>query len=330
VLLVSFGAPERPEDIRPFLEKVTRGRGVPPARLEAVERQYLSLGGKSPLGEQVRALGMALSEAMHALGLDVPVYLGNRNWHPLLEDTLRQMAEDKVSRALALTTSPWSSYSSCRQYLENIEEAQRAVGEACPEVYKLPPYWNLEAFVAAWTRRVAEAISQVPHEERDRLALLFSAHSIPEWMAAASDYALQLNDVAAAVSSRLGGIAWMVAYQSRSGSGAEPWLGPDVMEAYFELARKGRIVVVVPLGFLSEHMEVLYDLDVALADQAARLGSRFLRTRCVGDQPGFVAGLAELVAFAFGDGPEPPRAMELEMRGPYCGPGCCLVASEAG
>jgi ferrochelatase len=274
LVVVSFGGPEGPDDVVPFLQNVTRGRDVPPERLQVVARTYERFGGVSPINAQTRAL----VEAVRAQ-VSLPVYWGNRNWHPFLTDALTQMARDGVRRALAFVTSACGSYSSCRQYIEDIERARDAVGPAAPAVDKIRLFYNHPMFIEAVAARTATALSSLP----DAL-VQFTAHSIPLSMAAVAPYESQVREAAALVAAELpGSPPWEVVFQSRSGPPSQPWLGPDINERLGALAADGvDAVVVSPLGFVSDHMEVVYDLDVVAAETAAGLGMRFARASTPG------------------------------------------------
>jgi protoporphyrin/coproporphyrin ferrochelatase len=328
-LLVSFGGPESRSDVIPFLENVTRGRGVPRERLEQVAEHYYRFGGVSPINAQCRDLLAAIEKDFAASGIDLPVYWGNRNWDPLLTDTVAAMAADGRQRAIAFVTSAYSSYSSCRQYLENIEQARAEVGPGAPQIDKLRPYFNHPGFVeplADAARRAAEAL---PPSVMENFDLVFTAHSIPEAMAAASGpaggaYPRQLAEASRLVAERAGrGRSWRLAYQSRSGPPSVPWLGPDVNDCLAELAGSGSAaVVLVPVGFVSDHLEVAYDLDVEAAQLAERLGLPLARAATPGTDPRFVAMITELVAERLSG--QPPRALgDLGPSLDVCGSGCC-------
>ncbi len=322
LLVVSFGGPERPEDVMPFLKNVLRGKRVPAERVAEVARHYEYFGGASPLNEQVRALLAALLAELNAHGPRLAVYWGNRNWHPLLEDTVREMAEDGVRRALAFVTSAFASYSGCRQYLEDIERARRSAGPQAPAIDKLRLFYNHPGFIEAMADRVQAALATVPEPRRNRAALLYTAHSLPLAMARQSKYVEQLHEACRLVSERLGRAEWQLAFQSRSGPPHQPWLEPDVGQALTELVRSHQPeeVVVVPIGFVCEHMEVVYDLDVELADLCQRLGVGYLRAATVGTHPRFVRMIRELILerlnpgtprLALGDlGPSPDMCPE--------------------
>ena len=287
VLLVGFGGPEGPQDVLPFLENVTRGRGVPPERLAEVGRHYLDhFGGVSPINAQTRALRDALQGALPEL----PVYWGNRNWHPLLADTLAELTRDGRRHALAVVTSAFPSYSGCRQYREDLARARRP-GE--PLVTKVRHYHAEEGFLAPLRRYVDQASDGL---EQPRL--VFTAHSVPTVMAATSGPSGGAYEAAlrAASASVAGDRPWDLVWQSRSGPPQVPWLEPDVNDHLRSLAQEGiRDVVLVPIGFTSDHVEVLYDLDVQARATAEDLGLRMTRASTVGTDPQFVKMLADLV-----------------------------------
>lgn len=298
VLVVSFGGPEGMDDVLPFLENVLRGRDVPRERmLEVAEHYYQFGGGFSPLNEQNRALIAAVVNELNQHGPRLPVYWGNRNWHPLLPDTVQQMAEDGVRRALAFVTSAYSSYSSCRQYLENIAAAREAVGADAPRIDKLRAFYNHPGFVEPMIERVREALTEVPSERRDAAALVFTAHSIPLSMASTSRYEEQLHEACRLISQGLGRTNWRLVYQSRSGPPTQPWLEPDVGDALRQLRADGiEDAVVVPIGFISDHMEVVYDLDTEAAAVCEEIGLNMVRARTVGTHPKFISMIRELIA----------------------------------
>jgi len=297
ILVVSFGGPEKREDVIPFLENVLRGKPVPRERMIEVAEHYYRFGGKSPINDQNRALIAALEAELHEHGMGLPVYWGNRNWHPLLADTIARMRDDGVESALAFVTSACSSYSGCRQYRENIEEARQKVGPGAPEVDKIRVFFNHPGFIEAMADNVTAALDEFDEAERDAVPLVFSAHSIPMSMARTSRYVEQLEEASRLLAERVGRSARKLVYQSRSGSPSVPWLGPDVGEYLEELAASGetRGVVVVPVGFLSDHMEVLYDLDVEAKELCGRLGLRMVRAATVGTHLRFVAMIRELI-----------------------------------
>jgi ferrochelatase len=296
ILFVSFGGPEGPEDVLPFLGNVLRGRDVPPERLREVARHYDLFGGVSPINGQNRALIAALETELAARGPALPVYWGNRNWHPFLEDALRRMAQDGVRHALAFVTSAFSSYSGCRQYREDIERAREAVGARAPRVDKLRAFYNHPGFIEACADRLRDALAEFPEGQRRDVPVAFTAHSLPLAMAAGCAYEAQLREAGALVAERSGTRSWAVAYQSRSGPPAQPWLEPDIGTHLEALAAAGaRDVAVAPLGFLSDHMEVVYDLDTQAQARARALGLRMVRAGAPGTHPAVVSMIRELV-----------------------------------
>jgi len=291
LLIVSFGGPECREEVIPFLENVLRGRNVPRERMLDVAEHYYHFGGRSPINEQCRQLVSALRER-----LSIPVYWGNRNWHPMLADTVRQMAVDGVRRAIAVATSAYASYSGCRQYIDNIAAARAAAGADAPLIDKLPPFWEHPGWAAANADRVAAALCKVPAERRAAARIVFTAHSIPSVMAAQCRYEEQLVEIAKRVSARVGHEEWDLVWQSRSGAPSQSWLEPDILEHLPVLASNGVTdVVVSPIGFLSDHMEVLYDLDHEAARVAADLGLHFVRAATAGTHPSVIALIQELI-----------------------------------
>ncbi|MCY4597309.1 MAG: ferrochelatase [Bryobacterales bacterium] len=297
VLLVSFGGPERREDVIPFLENVTRGRSVPPERLLEVAKHYYEFGGKSPINDQNRLLEAALRTELSRRGPELPVYWGNRNWHPLLRDTIRTMATEGVKRAIAFVTSAYSSYSGCRQYRENIEEARDELGGLAPKIDKIRPFFNHPGFIEAMAHLVRSGLDVANFETAREFTMLYSAHSIPSAMAETCRYVDQLKEAAGLVSERVGIADWELVFQSRSGPPSQPWLGPDINDRLRTLPSQGvKRVCVTPIGFLSDHIEVLHDLDTEAAGVAKESGLGFIRTPTVGTDPRFVAGVRDLIA----------------------------------
>ena len=298
LLLVSFGGPEKREDVLGFLENVLRGKNVPRERMLEVAEHYYRFDGKSPINDYNRTIIAALERGFTRLGPRLPIYWGNRNWHPLLPDTLRRMKADGVRRALAFVTSAYSSYSSCRQYRENVCAACESVGAGAPRVDKIRVFYNHPEFIAANADRLRGALGEFPDEARDAAHVAYTAHSIPAAMADNCDYEQQLTETCRLVSESLGIPAerWQLVYQSRSGRPQDPWLGPDICDHLAALAERGvQNVVVMPIGFLSDHLEVLYDLDVEAQQKAAELGLQMVRAATVGTHPRFVAMLRELI-----------------------------------
>ncbi|MBM3678379.1 MAG: ferrochelatase [Actinobacteria bacterium] len=296
LLVVSFGGPEGMDDVIPFLENVTRGRGVPRERLEEVAHHYELFGGVSPINAQNRALIDALRLELGEHGIDLPVYFGNRNWHPFLADTLREMAADGIERALAFFTSAYSSYSGCRQYRENLFDAQQEVGDRAPEVLKLRMFYNHPGFVEANADHVREALARVPAERRAAAHVAYTAHSIPTAMARACRYEQQLAETARLVSEAVGVSDTALVWQSRSGPPSVPWLEPDVSDHLAAVAARGVAdVVLAPIGFLSDHLEILFDLDVEARETASALGIGLQRAQTASTHPAFVAMIRELI-----------------------------------
>lgn len=321
ILVVSFGGPEGPDDVMPFLENVTRGRNVPPERLEEVAHHYMRFGGVSPINAQNRALIGALERELRQHGIDLPVYFGNRNWHPLLTDTVAQMTEDGVRRALVFLTSAFSSYSGCRQYRENLYVAQEAAGRDAPELPRLRLPFNHGGFIAANADRLSVALG----ESRPGAHVAFTAHSIPVAMAERCAYEAQLAESARLLAESAGVRDYAVVYQSRSGPPHVPWLGPDILDHLRALHDRGVTdVVVSPLGFLSDHVEVLYDLDVEAAELAEELGLHFVRAGTPGTHPAFVSAIHALIAERL-DPAQPRSAVgRLPANPDTCAPNCCL------
>lgn len=297
ILVLSFGGPEGPDDVLPFLRNVTRGRNVPDERLAVVAEQYALFGGVSPINDQCRELIAALEAELAATGIDLPVYWGNRNWHPVLTETVARMAADGIERALVFTTSAFGSYSGCRQYREDLDRARAEVGPTAPELRKLRLYYNHPGFIEPLAANLRAAAGPDRIDDGGH-RLVFSAHSIPESMAATCSYPAQLAEAARLVAegAALGDAGWDLVYQSRSGPPTVPWLEPDVNDHLEDLAAKGiTAVTLVPVGFISDHMEVLYDLDTQAAATAARLGIDLRRVPTVGAHPRFVAMIRELI-----------------------------------
>ena len=297
ILVLSFGGPEKPEDVMPFLENVTRGRNVPRERLEEVAENYMMFGGRSPINGQCRALIDAMKPELAGHGVSLPVYWGNRNWHPFIEDTMRRMTADGVKRALVFVTSAYSSYSACRQYLEDIERARAAVGEGAPLCDKLRHFYNRPGFLDALADRLFEAFAKIEADSQAGAHLVFTAHSVPVAMAKTSKYVEQLEEVASHLAARMGRTDYRLVWQSRSGPPSQPWLEPDIKDALTEIAGAGgsRDVVVQPIGFISDHMEVIVDLDTQAMEHAQGLGLRMVRAGTAGTHPRFIEAIRELI-----------------------------------
>jgi ferrochelatase len=347
-LLVSFGGPEGPGEVMPFLENVTRGRGVPPERLAEVAHHYDAFGGVSPISQQCRDLLAAIEKDFAVSGLDLPLYWGNRNWHPYLARTVAAMAAAGVSRAIAFVTSAYGSYSSCRQYLDDIEAARAEVGPGAPRIDKIRHFFNHPGFVEPFTESTLAAIESLPPAVAGDAPLVFTAHSVPVAMAAASGpdgglYPAQLAEaarlVAAGVAAAEGSERpWRLVYQSSSGPPSVPWLGPDVSDHLADLAADGAPgAVLVPVGFVSDHMEVVYDLDTEAAQAGQRLGLSLARAATPGTHPRFVSMITELVGERMGEragerGDLPVSCRALGDLGPAphrCPNACCRPARPA-
>jgi ferrochelatase len=332
LLLLSFGGPEGPNDVRPFLENVTRGRGVPPQRLDEVVQHYLHFGGVSPINECNRALISAIEQALTSAGFNLPVYFGNRNWHPMVEDTIATMAADGVSRAAVFATSAWSGYSGCRQYHEDIARARHAVGSAAPELVKLRQFFDHPLFIAA----CADAL-RTAHKQADCAArVVFTAHSVPLVQDAAAGlavegghrYSRQVSEAARLVAAAAEVHSYDVVWQSRSGPPQMPWLAPDVIDHLDALhAQAVPGVVVAPIGFVSDHLEVLWDLDHEAHQRAVTRGMDFVRAATPGTDPRFAEMVVELLAEQVYKAPvrrcsHVPAAGQ-GLNGTPCAAGCC-------
>jgi len=298
---------------------------VPRERMLAVAEHYQHFGGVSPINAQNRALLAAVREEFSRHDLRLPVYWGNRNWQPLLPDTLRQMERDGVRRAIAFFTSAFSSYSGCRQYRENIAAAQEQVGPGAPQVDKLRMFYNHPGFIEPMIERTAAALAQLPAERRSTARLLFSAHSIPTAMADNCRYETQLREASRLVAEGVHHREWQLVFQSRSGPPTQPWLEPDVGDAIEALAQQGttRDVVVVPIGFISDHMEVLFDLDEEAQQRAAGLGINLVRAGTVGVHPRFVSMIRELVQERMSQSQVRPALGEFGASHDVCPVDCC-------
>jgi ferrochelatase len=325
LIVVSFGGPEGRDEVMPFLENVLRGRNVPRERMLEVAEHYYHFGGKSPINDQNRALIAALKTELASQGPNLPVYWGNRNWHPLLADTIRQMAADGVRRALAFVTSAFGSYSGCRQYLDNIANARQEAGPGAPDIDKLRVFYNHPGFVETMIENTRAALEKVPIASRDAAAIVYTAHSIPLSMAQTSPYVGQLEQASRLVNAAVRRGSPTLVYQSRSGPPSQPWLEPDICDYLRGLAAAGgpRDVVVVPIGFISGHLEVLYDLDTEAGKLCDDLGLRMHRAATVGVHPRFIRMIRELIVERF-EGSPVRRA--LGDAGPWpdvCPADCC-------
>ena len=312
LLLVSYGGPERMEDVMPFLRNVVEGLGVPDERLQKVADHYALFDGVSPSSEELRGMLSSLLRAFASEEGDSPaIYWGNLFWHPTLEETIAQMASDGVTRALAFCTSAYKSYSGCRKYSDAIAAACEKVGEGAPPVDKIKPFFDQPGFLEPMADRVARAIGQLPEEDRDGATVLFTAHSLPITMADQSPYVEQLETACDVVAKRLKLSDWKLAWQSRSGPPRQPWLEPDVGDLVAEM-KPGTNIVVAPIGFCFENMETVYDLDTVLRAKAEESGVTMVRAMTVGADPRFIQMILDLY-YKYESADSPPR----------CADGCC-------
>jgi ferrochelatase len=328
ILLVSFGGPEGPDDVIPFLENVLRGKPVPRERMLEVAEHYQHFGGVSPINRQCRELIEALRPALHEVGVDLPIYWGNRNWHPMLPDTMRQMAEDGIKRALAVVTSSYSSYSGCRQYRENLQAAQADVGaDQAPMINKMRVWYNHPDWILVNAEHVKEALGQIPEDRRSSSRIAFTAHSIPESMASNCNYVTQLRETCRLVAEELGipEDRWALVYQSRSGRPQDPWLEPDIVDHLRAIRDAGATDAVVhPIGFISDHMEVLFDLDEEAKQASAEIGLNMIRSASAGTHPRFVGMLAELIRERVTASPERRATGRFGPNHDVCPINCCM------
>lgn len=358
LLLLSFGGPEGPEEVRPFLENVTRGRSVPPARLDEVAQHYLHFSGISPINRCNRELISEIERVLAATGLDLPVYFGNRNWDPMVEDAVATMAADRIRRAVVFVTSAWGGYSGCRQYLEDIARARAAVGPRAPELIKLRHFFDHPLVVAACADALRAAVEQArsthaahstdaahaAHSTRSTrstrvacsIRVVFTAHSVPVAADIAAGlppegghrYSRQVAEAARLVATAAGVDTYDLVWQSRSGPPTVPWLKPDVLDHLDALHAEGVCgVVVAPIGFVSDHLEVLWDLDHEARERAAALGMDFVRVATPGTDPRFAEMVVELVTEQL-HGVPPRRCSQVpaagwSVNGRPCAPGCC-------
>jgi protoporphyrin/coproporphyrin ferrochelatase len=341
VLLLSFGGPEGPEQVRPFLENVTRGRGVPPERLDEVAKHYLHFGGVSPINRINRALITQLRTELVDSGLDVPVYFGNRNWEPYLEDAVAAMRDNGIRRAAVFTTSAWSGYSSCSHYVEDIARARRAAGGDAPELVKLRPYFDHPLFVEMFAQAIGTAADTLSAELRGQARLIFTAHSIP----VAADqrcgprlYSRQVAYATRLVAAAAGYPQYDLVWQSRSGPRQVQWLEPDVADHLSTLADAGcKAVLVCPIGFVADHIEVVWDLDHELRLQAEAAGVAFARARTPNADRRFARLAVDLIAElrdgrmpARATGPDPVPGCGASINGEPCRPPHCVVGESPG
>ncbi len=350
LLVVSFGGPESKEEVIPFLENVLRGRNIPRERMVIVAEHYYHFEGKSPINQQTRELIAALQAELEQHGPKLPIYWGNRNWHPFLPETLRKMQQDGIRRALAFVTSAYSSYSGCRQYREDIARAQSEVGlsqdglcqsdPGAPQVDKLRPFFNHPAYIEATVERVRDAVQAVPASARQNAQIVYLAHSIPLSMANTCDYVKQLEEVRRLVSEALGyrndahagdvhadevHKSDALVYQSRSGAPGQPWLEPDILD-YLRRVKAENLasaVVLAPISFVSDHMEVLYDLDVEARQLCDALALPMTRAKTMGVHPKFIGMIRQLILERMNPGAERRAVGSLGPRPNVCAEDCC-------
>jgi protoporphyrin/coproporphyrin ferrochelatase len=326
LLVLSFGGPEGMDDVMPFLENVTRGRNIPRERLEEVAEHYAHFGGASPINAQNRALIAALERELAEHGIDLPIYFGNRNWHPLLQDTIEAMRADGVRNSLLFVTSAYSSYSSCRQYREDVARALDALGEEGMRFDKIRVFYNHPGFVEPMARRVRNALDSLPQERRDVAEIIFTAHSIPVSMASGCAYERQLREVSRLVAGIAGATRYQLAWQSRSGPPHVPWPEPDILDELERLqATAVDDVIVVPIGFISDHLEVLFDLDVEAQNRARELGMSMIRVPTIGTDHVFVAMIRELIEERLQQNPDRRFLGEQGAGHDVCPVNCCQL-----
>ena len=324
ILVMSFGGPEGMDEVMPFMENVTRGRGIPRERLMEVSEHYRMFDGVSPINAQNRALIAALETELKENGLDLPVYFGNRNWHPMIADTMRQMRDDGVKKAIAFFTSGYSCYSGCRQYREDIIRAAEAV-EGAPEFDKTRMFYNHPGFIEPMIELTQQALEQFPESERGDVHLAFTAHSIPLGMAKHSDYEVQLAEACRLIADGVGNDNYKLVYQSRSGPPHIPWLEPDIGDYLQEIKTQGMDkVIIVPVGFISDHMEVMFDLDTEAMEIADEIGMKLVRAGTVGIHPKFIGMIRELIVERMTESPERRAVGQRPANHDVCPLNCCL------
>ncbi len=320
LLLVSFGGPEGPDDVMPFLRNVLRGKNVPESRMMEVAEHYQQFGGVSPINDQCRELIEAIQADFAAHDIDLPVYWANRNWNPLLPETLKKMKNDGIRKSLAFFTSAFSCYSGCRQYRENISDAQKIVGDDAPVIHKTRMFFNHPLFIEACTERILEVVPELPATSQ----LIFTAHSIPIAMADNCNYVKQLEESCRLIAQRLEHENWNLVFQSRSGPPHQPWLEPDVCDFLKVVRENGKTdVVLMPIGFLSDHIEVLFDLDTEAKQECEELGLNMVRAKTVGTHPKFIEMIRLLVLERI-RGKEKLSIGRLPCSHDFCPENCCL------
>jgi len=297
VLLIAFGGPTSPEEIRPFLARVTKGLAIPPERIEVVAHHYEAVGGKSPLNEITLRQAAALESMLYARGKRLPVYVGMRNAKPFFEEALQQMARDGVKRVLGFILSSHRTEASWERYQQNIADARAVLGAGAPAVDYCAGWHDHPLFIQTWVELIESAYKQIADEKRTPAPLVFTAHSLPISMAARSPYVEQLQTSARMIAQKLGRSSWSLAYQSRSGKPSDLWLEPDIGGTIRKLAKAGhRDIVVAPIGFVADHVEVLYDLDIEAKNTATQSGINLVRASCPNnDHPTFIQMMAEVI-----------------------------------
>ena len=324
ILIVSFGGPEGPNDVMPFLDNVLAGLKVPTRVKKQIAKRYANFGGVSPINGETRAFISALETELRERGITLPIYWGNRNWHPLLSDTFKNMETDRVRRAIVHVTSMFSSYSGCRKYREDLYAATANL-EHATIVDKLRLGFNHPNFIAAVMDRTESALNELPTGRRDNATLLFTAHSLPQTMADNSDYVAQLREACSLVVEGLGQTQWDLVYQSNNASYGNSWLEPDIGNALLQLGEDGvEDIVIVPIGFVCDHMEVVFDLDIEAREIAEKAGVNMVRAATVGSHPAYISMVCELIEERLS--PDRDR-LSLGGLGPshdVCPPNCCL------
>jgi len=324
ILVVSFGGPEGPDEVMPFLDNVLRGKNVPEARKKEVAHHYELFGGVSPINAQNRELVEKVGAGLRDKGIDLPVMLANRNTEPFIPDVLGECRDRGYDKVLAYVTSGFSCYSGCRQYRENLMDAQEALGEGAPDFDKIRVFFNHPLFIEVVSDNVAAALDLVSEDRRGDARVVFTAHSIPMAMAETSQYTQQLSEAARLVMERLERPDWDLVYQSRSGPPSMPWLEPDICDHLDDLKEQGHTAVVVcPLGFVSDHMEVLFDLDLEARDHAAEIGLEYVRASTPGNDPRMIEMIVELIRERLEDWPERRTIGRLPPKHDVCPENCC-------
>jgi ferrochelatase len=324
ILLLSFGGPEGKDEVIPFLENVLRGKNVPRERMETVAHHYYLFDGVSPINGHCRELIKALKTELENANIHLPIFWGNRNWQPMLFDTLLDMKNKGVKKALAFVTSAYSSYSSCRQYLEDIEKAQKEVGIDAPQIDKIRVFYNHPKFVETNRNNLANALNTISAEKRQAAHIAFTAHSIPKLMSDNCAYEQQLNEMAARLAQEVNQSHWQMVYQSRSGPATQPWLEPDICDHLKALHAQGvENVVIAPIGFLCDHMEVIYDLDVEAKKLSEEIGLSIVRVKTPGTDELFVGMIKELIEERLDPGKPKAAVGDSGLCENICAPGCC-------